>query len=215
MSKKVSFADRIYDRFCDDYVLKAAGKGGATVQKKGFNEYRASSYLIEGLGRLTLLRANGLFGPKQEEALFIPFEKDAPLLRIVSTNKAGTSILSVQLPEVMLSPVRYQQFSRVLEGFGKLQEQEPDGAFQGISLLPGSATKSGSPEELSSMLDEYLSAYLRVLTMAPGCDRREKQEKIAEAADTYLKNEGNNGILRQLAVGDNTEAFIKKIVFGI
>ena len=70
--RKESAADMFYDRFCEDYVLKYRDPG-----ENG--NLKISSYRIDDVGYVTLVRKNGLFGGT-ECGIFTPVMRDVPAI---------------------------------------------------------------------------------------------------------------------------------------
>ena len=70
--RKESAADMFYDRFCEDYVLKYRDPG-----ENG--NLKISSYRIDDVGYVTLVRKKGLFGGT-ECGVFTPVMRDVPAI---------------------------------------------------------------------------------------------------------------------------------------
>lgn len=77
MARKESAADMFYDRFCEDYILKYRDPGNS-------GNIKISSYFIEGLGYVTLVRSGGFF-KKAEYGVFTPILKTCPAIAFTRT----------------------------------------------------------------------------------------------------------------------------------
>ena len=71
-NRKQSAADMFYDRFCEDYTLKYRDPG-----ENG--NVRISSYRIDDVGYVTLVRKKKLFGGS-EYGIFTPVMRDVPAI---------------------------------------------------------------------------------------------------------------------------------------
>jgi len=215
MANKISLADQVYDRLCEDFVLKTRPDAGFPAIHKGLNEYKTSAYQIDGVGVVSLIRCNGPFGTRKEGAFIVPLNKEVPILSMNYSRGLGKEEMSIALVNATASAPRYMQFSRVEDGYGKLKNAQMAENWDTQALAGGSGAKSGSNEELSAMLEEYLNAYLRILETAPACDEKLRKQKLSALADSYPKCSQENMANFNRILGDKAKTFVTGTLFGI
>ena len=213
MGKKVSMADQFYDSCCMEYTLKYRDPGKFRFLKCG-GTAKVSSYGIEGVGCVSLIRVSAGLGKTVESAVFSPTAKDAPVLMMDDVRTLFGESMSINVFKTQISPLFYRQFSSLEESFGKLCDADAGEEWYNGLLIPGSVAKKGKDTELSGMLEEYLDAYLKILRYAEGCKETEKAEKTGELVRGFLDHGGRTADLLMRSLGrEGAEEFYKEVQF--
>lgn len=214
---KISIADAFYDRCCMGYTLKARDIGiysaGALVGRTS----RISSYAIENVGTVTIIRAEAPMGTeKVESCIFVPTKKDAPILMIDDVKRwFKKESLSINIVKTQISELCYRQFEPMAESFAKLSDADVPTYWYNDRLVRGSVAKAGEREELAAMLEEYMNAYLRIVDFAEPCDPAEKAKKTKEFSKNFLTEESPSAAVAGKGLGDRTEEFLDTVVFPL
>ena len=183
-------------------------------------DFTAEGWDAEGLGRISLMKAEGMGGAMKMESLIVnPLFVDAPLFNLDVIFAQGRIMLYGELYDTLAAAERQE------EGFRNAKEAFPD-----LADLPGkpawyddlryacSVTKAGADtqekrfEELAGMLGE---AYLAMLKAAAPCDAAAKKEKADAYRDGLLANGGpaTDGFLAVWGK-EKTEEIFRKVLFG-
>jgi len=211
MGVKISIADAFYDRCCSSYTLKYRDPGRFQQTSLG----RVSSYRIEGVGCVALVRSSALFVTR-EGCVFVPQEKDAPILMVDHEKKMGSETLTVNIVKSQVSPVTYRQFEKLEESFGKLIDADAPESWYNAELIKGSVAKKAKGGELADLLEEYMDAYLRIVEFAEKCDPARKAEKTAEFSHGLLEKGGAAAELVQRSFGaEGAKEFFDTVIFPL
>lgn len=215
--RNISIADTFYDRCCCDYTLKSRDIGRYMFGSLAGLKSRLSSYRIENVGVVTIIRAEDPLGCcRTESCIFTPQEKDAPILVIDSVKKwFKKDRLSINIIKSQLKELNYRQFETLEESFSRLADAEVPAMWYNSLLIRGSVAKEGDGAELASMLEEYMNAYLRIVQFAEPCDPMSKAEKTKEFSHRFLTGGGTAIEAVSKGLGESTGEFLDKVAFPV
>lgn len=213
---KISIADSFYDRCCIDYTLKARDIGAYASGALAGRKSRISSYSIENVGTVTIIRTEGPLGfEKTESCIFTPQAKDAPILMVDDVKTWFKEHLSINVARTQIRELNYRQFESLEEGHAKLADADVPALWYNGRLVRGSVAKEGTREELAAMLEEYMNAYLRIVQFAEPCDAGLKAEKTKEFTGNFLTEGGRTIEAVKKGLGEKTGEFLDTVVFPL
>lgn len=208
--QKFSAADGFYDRLCQDYTLKLI----STDLYQG-GKLRVSAYHVENYGNAVIIRKEGFLGAKTEAAIFAPVEKDAPVFMMDRVKTLFQDVMSLNVLNACLSKIFYRQFTGIEEDYGKIPDADSAGGWYNSILIAGSTAKNiKGHEEAESMLEEYLSAFIKIMEFAEKCSSSAKTVKLAELNENF-KSCGSESVLTlKKAMGDEKFGeFFDRVLF--
>lgn len=179
------------------YTLTEDALGAdAQFSKRGMT-LNVESGDIEGVGHWSVMRMKAPFGLIRMETLVIaPTHLDAPLINIDWVKAFGVETQIVELYDDQLRPLPEAckaEFERIREGAADLPDMPPaEERWYSSILYPFSCHKAGKGlgERFSLLAQDYLSAYIAVLSVVEPCGHAEKAEKVRAFAQRLFDEGG-------------------------
>ena len=211
--------NKILECLKNNYPLKAIEVGEFAQFKAKGMKFNIEAYHAEGLGHVSVMRANGFFGlMKMDTVIIVPLEKDLPLYSYDRILVMGNDTLIVELYDTMVNRSEFIRLNEIKEKFNYLTERDPGNHWYDSIKLPQSISKKVkklNSHDLNVLAIEHFDAYINSISV--------------ELTDKDMKNlfssQYVNGLLEQ--GGPSTDVFIKmfgfektrhlynKILFGI
>ena len=165
------------------------------LSRSGLN-FAVHSYEIENVGHLCAMTLKAFWGLMTMETIVIsPMEKDVPLFNIDRVSAFGKDTLMVEMYDTQLEPLAAEyeaEFQELLDRDSAISDVESEPHWYDSIRYPFSYAKAGKglSEPFGRAQQDYLAAYLRLLSEAPACDREAKLAKNREYAETLVANKG-------------------------
>ena len=189
----------------------------ATLKANGMT-FKVEAYFAEGLGQVSVMRAQGFFGLMKMDTLIInPTEIDLPLYSYDRIFAMGNDTLIVELYNTLLGEYSEDGMNKAKSEFASLTERDPGEHWYDSIKLGSSISKKGKKKDEKSLDDLTLlhfDAYL-ASSSAPVTDLEQKQKKASVYVDGLLEKGGPSTDVFKKSLGASaTEELFKKILFG-
>lgn len=180
----------------------------ASLKVKGMT-FRVRHYEVEGVGHLSTMAADGMFGlMKMDTVILVPLLKDAPLFSYDRIKAMGNDTFILEFYNTMLdeSAENFRGYMARLEAEKEKVADIPahDLGKHWYDPVKLAASDSRRAKKCGGRLDgQYvntLNIYLEMLKAAPVADLAAKTEKSREYVDGLFANGG-----------PSTDAFVKSI----
>ena len=183
-------------------------------------DFTAKGWDAEGLGRISLMQAEGMGGAMKMESLIVnPLLVDAPLFNLDVIFAQGRIMFYGELYDTLVAAERQEdRFRKAKEAFPDLMDLPGKPAWYDDLRYGCSLTKAGADaqkdrfEELAGMIG---NAYLDMLSEAEACDPAAKKEKADAYRDGLLANGGpaTDAFLKVWGP-EKTGVFFREVLFG-
>lgn len=213
-------ADKIRNELAKTFSLKETKiEEFAKLKVNGMN-FDVTSYDIEGVGNLGIMKASGFFGLMSMVTLIInPFEKDAPLLSYDRINAFGNDTLILELYDTTLeNNFDVTKIAAVKERNASLPVYDHGTHWYDNILMKESVhlkAKKKAAAGFDKLVDEYVKEYIIALEKAENCDIEAKKAKAKQYSDGLLNNGGPSTDIFVKKFGQQfTRDLFEKILFG-
>ena len=201
------------------YSLKENDVGSFAAMKISGMKFLIRSFEAQGLGHVSVMKANGFFGLMQMESLIItPFEMDMPLfstefIKVAGNIKFLAEIYDTVNGECDLSTVKSIDISNNHFSQNKINSQWYDNLKLYILSL---SCKKKYETEMRKKSDEIVEAYLSdSLSAAETEDMTSKKEKTLYYVDGLLNNGGPATDVFVKSIGkEKTADILHNVLFG-
>ena len=214
--------NKILDLIKKNHALTPKSVGDfKTFKAKGMT-FACAAYNAEGLGHVSVMRANGFFGLMKMDTLVIaPVDKDLPLLSYDRIYAMGNDTLIVELYDTLGgAKIDLSTINAVKSKYAHLPErfaegEEPKHWYDDIRL-PETTSKKGKKGD-SAGFDAYTLDYVSTF-LALGGEPCDKNGKIArtEVYATGLITQGGpaTDVFKQEFGEEKTGEIIRGVLFG-
>ena len=165
--------------------------------------FTVKAYKADGLGHVSVMRANGFFGLMKMDTLIInPTELDLPLYSYDRIYAMGNDTLIVELYDPLAGKYSDSMVNTIKRQYTDIPERDPGEHWYDAIKLSSSISKKGKKkdsERMNGLALEHFSAYL-----ASGAGEKFDSEIKAQKAAYYV-----NGLLER--GGPSTDVFKKEL----
>ena len=203
------------------FTVKKRDLGADRVLKKNGMTFTLSAYDIEGLGAMSVIEMNAMFGLMQMESFILTAsEKDLPLYNGDFIKVAGKCTLLEEFYDTMLEPLdetSVEEYRAVKARYASLPlyKTEPrwyDDIRYDFTL---GATDRSLKDRKEAISAAYLKAYLANAERAPKCDPAAKKAKTKAYVDGLFANGGPAvDQFRKLFGEERSRDIFEKFVFS-
>ena len=203
------------------FTVKERDLGADRVLKKSGMTFTLSAYDIEGLGAMSVIEMNAMFGLMQMESFILTAsEKDLPLYNGDFIKAAGKCTLLEEFYDTMLEPLdetSVEEYRAVKARYASLPlyKTEPrwyDDIRYDFTLGATDRSLKDMKEAISAA---YLKAYLSNAERAPECDPAAKKAKTKAYVDGLFANGGPAvDQFRKLFGEERSRDIFEKFVFS-
>lgn len=213
--------NRILSVIKSKYPLTALDVGSfASLKANGMN-FTVNAYKAEGLGHISVMRAQGFFGLMKMDTLIVnPTEIDLPLYSYDRIFAMGNDTLIVELYDTLVGEYSDESLEAVKSKpkFVEIPERDPgEHWYDGIKLA-SSISKKGKKKHtnhLHSLADKHFVAYLDS-SKAPVLHKAAKLEKASVYVEGLLTNGGPSTDVFKKALGEEkTAKLFREVLFGV
>ena len=214
--------NRIIDLIKKRYAITFKSVGEfKTFKAKGMT-FDCEAYHVEGLGHMSVMRANGFFGLMKMDTLVIaPENKDLPLLSYDRIYAMGNDTLIIELYDTMgENKVDLSSISNINRKYSYLPERFADGeepkCWYDDIRLPETTIKKGKKAHKSGFdaytLD-YIDAFLKL--GADNCDVADKKARTEAYASGLITQGGPaTDVFKKEFGEEKTGEIIRGVLFG-
>ena len=214
--------NRILEAIKSKYLLTSKEVGEfKTFKAKGMT-FNCETYYAEGLGHVSVMRANGFLGLMKMDTLVIaPENKDLPLLSYDRIYAMGNDTLILELYDTMgENKVNLASIVAIKDKYSSLPErfaegEEPKHWYDDIRL-PETTSKKGKKKnsaDFDAYALEYVSSYLSV--DADKCDVAEKKKRTDVYANGLVTHGGPaTDVFKKEFGEEKTSEIIRGVLFG-
>ena len=204
----------------EKYPLTQIDCGDFAKMKVNGMKFSISAYKAEGLGHVSVMRANGFLGLMKMDTLIInPTEIDLPLYSYDRIFAMGNDTLIVELYDTMLSEYSEDGMIEVKAGekYSAIPERDPGEHWYDSIKLPSSISKKGKKKHLplmTDLIDQHFEAYFASGKNAV-TDKAAKQEKARVYVNGLLEKGGPSTDVFKGAIGEEkTRELFEGVLFG-
>lgn len=176
------------------YKITERNIGRYSVMKKSGMKFNISAYEIEGVGNMSYFTMSAMFGlMKMQTVVFTPLTVDAPLFSFDYINAMGNETLMLELYSTQLGDdIDLTSLDEIKKQFSSLPDHDLGSHWYDHLKMSPTLAKKGKKltEEYKKLTELFFSAYLDVTSLAPACDRDEKQAKVRDYTNGLLNNGG-------------------------
>lgn len=207
---------RIIDSY---YALDEIDVGKFSQFKARGVRFSLKSYEAEGLGHVSTLQGEGVFGLfKREVVIITPLNLDLPLYTYDRVRFLGIDKLIVEMYNTILSDFCSQEMHRVKKNYSTLKERGSFSHFFESMRLPSSFHKKSwfkRTRVFDKMTMDHFAAYLSASNSKLE-DIAEKKEKTSFFVEGFLESGGpaTDFFMRKYGA-EKTSLLYKKYIFGI
>ena len=195
--------DKLLEKIAEKYPLTEISVGDMAKFKAGSMKFTVQAYKAEGLGHVSVMRANVLLGLMKMDTLIInPTAVDLPLYSYDRIFALGNDTLIVELYDTMTKGVDLSELEKVKGEFASLPERDPGEHWYDSIKCKESISKKGKKQDtpnMDALTEKHFDAYLG----AP-CERISDAEEKKKKASYYVE-----GLLEK--GGPSTDVFKKKL----
>ena len=207
------------NKIAEKYPLTEFPVGDMANLKASGMKFIVEAYKAEGLGHVSVMRANGFFGLMKMDTLIInPTELDLPLYSYDRIFAMGQDTLIVELYDTNLKAGDLSLLEEVKKEYENLPERDPGVHWYDSIKLKESISKKGKKAQTKGLdeltekhFDAYLSTPAEVVT-----DKEAKLEKASYYVEGLLEKGGPSTDVFKKSLGvEKTTTLFKKYLFGI
>ena len=214
--------DKILNLIKDHHALSQKSVGEFTTFKAKGMTFTCEAFEAEGLGHVSVMRANGFFGLMKMDTLVIaPKEKDMPLLSYDRIYAMGNDTLIIELYDTMgEKKADLSSVVAVKEKYASLPErfaegEEPKHWYDDIRLPETTSKKGkkGNGADFDAYTLDYISAFLSL--NAEKCDVNSKLARTEVYASGLITQGGPaTDVFKQEFGEEKTGEIIRRVLFG-
>ena len=188
----------------------------AKMKVNGMN-FSIRAYKAEGLGHVSVMRANGFFGLMKMDTLIInPTDIDLPLYSYDRIFAMGNDTLIVELYDTLSGEYSNTGLETEKAKYTSLPERDPGEHWYDSIKLQSSISKKGKKaqtKELDGLTLDHFAAYLKS-SNAEG-NMAAKQEKARVYVNGLIEKGGPSTDVFKKAIGEaKTRELFENILFG-
>lgn len=201
--------DRTMEIVKDEFGVTELDAGAYARQKVKGMTFRIRHFEIEGIGHLSTMAADGMFGlMRMDTVILVPLLRDAPLFSYDRIMAIGNDTFILEFYNTMLDESA-ESFRGYMARLEAEKEKIADIAAHDLGKhwydpIKLAASDSKRAKKCGGRLDEQymntLNIYMEMLKAAPAVDLKAKTAKSRE----YVEGLFTNG-------GPSTDAFVKSI----
>lgn len=189
-----------------------------TLKASGM-KFDIRAFHAEGLGHVSVMKANGFFGLMKMDTLIInPTEKDLPLYSYDRVFAMGNDTLIVELYDTFVGKCDTSPLGKVNAKYASLPDHPLGEHWYDSIKLKESVSKKGKKKEtprFDELTAEHLDAYLALSPENVEVSEREKREKASIYVEGLLSNGGPSTDVFKKSFGEEkTATLFKKVLFG-
>ncbi|MBE6542429.1 MAG: hypothetical protein E7672_08290 [Ruminococcaceae bacterium] len=211
--------EAILKKISSKYPLTEIDTEGMSSLKANGMTFTVKAYKADGLGHVSVMRANGFFGLMKMDTLIInPDKTDLPLYSYDRIFAMGNDTLIVELYDTTLSQFDDRSLESVKNEFTFIPERDPGEHWYDSIKLSSSISKKGKRKQTKAIDELALNHFESYLSSECGKvdDVSAKREKAAVYVDGLLKNGGPSTDVFKKELGEEkTEQLFRKFLFGI
>lgn len=212
--------EKILNVLSKNYTLAEIDSGEMKSLKASGMKFDIRAFHAEGLGHVSVMKANGFFGLMKMDTLIInPTEKDLPLYSYDRVFAMGNDTLIVELYDTLLGDYSEEGMNGVKakEKYSSIPERDPGEHWYDHIKLSSSISKKGKKkhtELINALTDKHFEAYLKS-SSAPVTDRAAKLEKAAVYVNGLIEKGGPSTDVFKKTIGqEKTRELFERILFG-
>ena len=201
------------------YALDEIDVGEFSQFKARGLRFSLKSYKAEGLGHISVLQGEGVFGLfKRDVVIITPLKLDLPLYTYDRVHFMGIDKLIVEMYNTIVSDFCSQEMHRVKRNYSSLKERGSFSPFFESMRLPSSFHKKSwfqrSPS-FDKLTMDHFAAYLSSSDSKQE-DTKEKKERTSFFVEGFLENgdPATSYFIRKYGP-KKTSLLYKKYIFGI
>ena len=192
--------------------------GEFAKMKVGGMNFEITAYKAEGLGHISVMRANGFMGLMKMDTLIInPSDVDLPLYSYDRIFAMGNDTLITELYDTLTCDYSDESLIRVKEGYTDLAERDPGEHWYDSIKLPSSISKKGKKnhtDRMDELTIKHFEAYLASSDIAV-TDKAAKQEKARAYVKGLIEKGGPSTDVFKKSIGEaKTRELFENILFG-
>ena len=210
--------DKLLGIVREKYVVHELDTGEFSSLKASGMKFSVSAYRAEGLGHVSVMRANGFFGLMRMDTLMIvPTETDLPLYSYDRIYAMGNDTLIVELYDTLIDELDLSMLDAVKERFASLPERDPGEHWYDSIKLAQSISKKGKKAHaraFDALATEHFCAYLA--SVAPVVAEKEKKKELSTRYVNGLLSEGgpSTDVFKRELGEEKTARLFGKVLFG-
>lgn len=202
----------------EKYPLCEIDTGEFSALKANGMKFTVKAYRAEGLGHVSVMKANGFFGLMRMDTLMVvPDEKDLPLYSYDRIYAMGNDTLIVELYDTFIEKQDLSALDVVKSKFSHLAERDPGEHWYDEIKLPQSISKKGKKlqtGDLDTLSAEHFRSYLNI-PVSDVSDTASKKELSARYVNGLLSQGGPSTDVFKKSLGiEKTKKLFHKVLFG-
>ena len=212
--------ERILALINERHPLTETDCGEFAKMKVNGMSFSIRAFKAEGLGHVSVMRANAMLGLMKMDTLIInPTEIDLPLYSYDRIFAMGNDTLIVELYDTLLGDYSEEGIVEVKarEKYSAIPERDPGEHWYDSINLASSISKKGKKahtELINSLTDQHFEAYL-ASSKASVTDKAAKQEKARVYVNGLIEKGGPSTDVFKKAIGEaKTRELFENILFG-
>ena len=209
---------KLFEIISSKYQLQEIDMGDyKTLNKKGMH-FLFSCYELKDVGHISIFSMKAMFGAMKMESIVInPFKKDAPLFSYDLIDVFGKRTLLVENYNTQLANISLKSLATFKEKYSSLEDGEAEHRWYDSLKMEGSLVKKGKKKNplFEKMMEEYMSAYLEILSSSKDCDEEKKRSKAKEYTEGLLSHGGPAvDQIKKLIGEERTGVLFREYIFG-
>ena len=208
--------DRLLELISARFPLTETGAGEFAAMKIGAMRFNVRKFDAEGLGAVSVMKANGMAGLMRMDTLIVtPLCRDLPLFSCDGVNAMSRRTVICELYDTLVGCCDLSALERVKASANGLPAYDTGSHwYDGIRLPVSLALRGGGKYngEFERVTLEYAAAYIDCAGSADSCSPEEKRKRTAVYVDGLLSHGGPSTDVFKKALGDETTARLFRTV---
>ncbi|MDO4199030.1 MAG: hypothetical protein Q4D13_08605 [Erysipelotrichaceae bacterium] len=210
----------LLDIIQNEYPLKRIDKDDISSLKVSVMNFDIEHYEAEGLGNVSFMHGEGLFGLMKMDTMIInPFDVDMPLYSYDYIKALGNVTLLIELDETRINKKEISDdFNKIIESLNAYTDYELKSSWYDNIRLPMSFAKKGKKKDETAFdkaASEYLLTFLKNCKTADRCNREEKIKASQFYTEGLLKNGGTSTDMFIKTLGqEKTQKIFREVLFA-
>ena len=210
--------DKLLGIIKEKYPLSPLGAGEFSHIKANGMKFNVLSYRAEGLGHVSVMRAEGFLGLMKMDTLIVnPTEKDIPLYSYDRIFALGNDTLIAELYDTVAGKYSDAAVNTIKRQYTDLAERDPGEHWYDSIKLSSSISKKGKKkdrERFDGLALEHFATYLSS-GGSESFDKNIKAEKAAYYVDGLIERGGPSTDVFKKELGEEkTKKLFKEVLFG-
>ena len=209
--------EKLLSMIGERFQLTEKDVGDFAALKANGMKFTVKAYEAEGLGHVSVMRANGFFGLMKMDTLIVnPTALDLPLLSYDRILVMGNDTLIAELYDTTVEACPMDTLQTVNETYKDLPERNPGTHWYDSIKLPQSISRKGKKltDRFNAYTEAYAKAYLN-LPAKPVTDPEKKREKTNAYVEGLLENGGpSTDVFKKALGGEKTAELFRSVLFG-